>query len=103
MNKADFVSEVRLLNWNDILPCNNNVNEVFDSIINKVTEIVDKFAPIRKLIQKQTKSLAKPWVTAGIRTLYSDKKIDYTKSILSPKMLVYLQNTNFIVIRLVIF
>ena len=32
MNKADFVSEVRLLNWNDILPCNNNVNEVFDSI-----------------------------------------------------------------------
>ncbi|CAB4018097.1 Hypothetical predicted protein, partial [Paramuricea clavata] len=49
MNEADFVSEVNLLNWNGILPHNNNVNDVFDSFINKITDIVDNFAPIKEL------------------------------------------------------
>jgi hypothetical protein len=72
MNQADFVSEVHLLNWNDILPHNNNLNDVFDSFINKITDIVDKFAPIKKLSKRQVKTLAKPWVRNS--SLYSSKK-----------------------------
>jgi hypothetical protein len=79
MNQADFVSEVHLLNWNDILPHNNNVNDVFDSFINKITDIVDKFAPIKKLSKRQVKTLAKPWVTAGIRASIQVKNRLYKK------------------------
>ena len=52
---------------NNILPHNNNVNDVFYSFINKITDIVDKFVPIKKLNKRQIKTLAKSWVTAGIR------------------------------------
>jgi hypothetical protein len=79
MNQADFVSEVHLLNWNDILPHNNNVNDVFDSFINKITDIVEHFAPIKKLSKRQVKTLAKPWVTAGIRASIQVKNRLYKK------------------------
>ena len=58
-------------------------------IINKVTEIVDKFAPIRKLSKKQTKSLAKPWVTAGIRTSIQIKTRLYKKYIKSKNACIF--------------
>ena len=67
MDNAEFASEMNAVNWNDILPQNNDVNDIFDSFINKVTAIVDKFAPLKRLSNKQIKNFAKPWVTVGIR------------------------------------
>ena len=67
MDNAEFASEMNAVNWNDILPQNNDVNDIFDSFINKVTAIVDKFPPLKRLSNKQIKNFAKPWVAVGIR------------------------------------
>ena len=40
---------------------------VFQSFYSKISEIVDKHAPVRQLTRKEVKSLAKPWVTEGIK------------------------------------
>ena len=37
----------------------------------KINEIIDNYAPLRKLSKKEIKQLSKPWITVGIRNSIS--------------------------------
>ena len=64
-----FKSEYDKINWNEsIKPEKNDANFSFNSFLVKLTELIDKFAPNKKLNNKQVKLLDKPWIKKGILT-----------------------------------
>ena len=53
------------MNWSEVLGSESgttDVNTVFQSFYDRITEIINKYAPIRKLSREEIKSLSKPWV-----------------------------------------
>ena len=79
-----LISEVRNVNWSEVLGSESgatDVNTVFQSFYDRITEIINKHAPIRKLSRKEIKSLSKPWVTPGIKTSIRNKDKFYKRLI----------------------
>ena len=85
-----------------------DVNTVFQNFYDRITEIINKHAPIRKLSRKEIKSLSKPWVTPGIKTSIRNKEKFYKRfietrnlyffklsiSIIATRLFTYLDLTN---------
>ena len=44
----------------------DNFDSLFANFISNFKTVIDKHAPMKKLSQKQTKLLSKPWITKGI-------------------------------------
>ena len=44
----------------------DNFDSLFANFILNFETVIDKLAPMKKLSQKQTKLLSKPWITKGI-------------------------------------
>ena len=67
-NEAMLFEEVRMINWGDVLPETEDVNLIFESFhINKLSNIINRHAPLRKLSKKEIRIEVKPWITNGIR------------------------------------
>ena len=84
LDSEALISEVRNVNWSEVLGSESgatDVNTVFQSFYDRITEIIHKHAPIRKLSRKETKSLSKPWVTPGIKTSIRNKDKFYKRLI----------------------
>ena len=47
----------------------DNFNDIFDQFVNRIGEIINKHAPLRRLSRKQQKLARKPWITKDIFTL----------------------------------
>ena len=73
-NQEDFVHEVSEINWE-----NNDANLSFDQFLSKITQIMDKHFPIKRLTNKEHKRKYKPWITSGILTSISRKNKLYKK------------------------
>ena len=66
-DKASLVADITNLNWHDILEIEKgDINHSFDSFDQKVNEILNKHAPLKKLNKKQLRLQSKPWITPGI-------------------------------------
>ena len=66
-NEAKFIEEVAEVNWMTVLCNSENVNFIFSSFLDKLSELVDKHVPLKKLSKRKVKLLSKPWITKGIR------------------------------------
>ena len=84
-NQEQFVEEVRLVNWEEVLYDTEDVNHIFDSFYTKISETVEKHVPLRKLSKKQACLSIKPWITKGLLVSIA-KKNKFYKS--------YLKNRN---------
>ena len=65
LDSEALISEVRNVNWSEVLGSETgttDVNTVFHNFCDRIAEIINKYAPIRKLSRKEIKSLSKPWV-----------------------------------------
>ena len=65
LDSEALISEVRNVNWSEVLGSETgttDVNTVFHNFYDRIAEIINKYAPIRKLSRKEIKSLSKPWV-----------------------------------------
>ena len=51
----------------------NDPNKVILKIVNVITEITNKYTPLRKLSPKEVKSKTKPWLTKGLLKSLSTK------------------------------
>lgn len=80
-NQSDLVDEVAAINWETVLPNADDVNIYFDSFYDKLTEIVDKHVPIKKISKRRAKLLSKPWITKAILKSIKVKNKFYTKYI----------------------
>ena len=73
LNEEELLAEVQAINWEEVLPSAPDVNLIFDSFHAKITEIVDKHAPLRKLSKKEMQLRAKPWITKGLKAAIAIK------------------------------
>jgi hypothetical protein len=55
-----------IINWEEVLPDTEDVNEIFNFFYDKISETVEKHAPLRKLSKKHACSFAKLWITKGL-------------------------------------
>ena len=65
LDSEALIPEVRNVNWSEVLGSESgatDVNTLFQSFYDRIAEIINKYAPIRKLSRKEIKSLSKPWV-----------------------------------------
>ena len=84
LDSESLISEVGNVNWSEVLGSESgatDVNTVFQNFYDRITEIINKYAPIRKLSRKEIESLYKPWVTPGIKTSIRNKKTFYKQFI----------------------
>ena len=82
LDKDALASELSSIDWNEVFVSDSeatNVNTLFQSFYSRITEVIDKHVPVRKLTRKEIKSLSKPWVTFGIKTTIRVKQKLYEK------------------------
>ena len=62
-----FDSDLKNTNWNEILKIERgDVDYSFEIFNKKLNEILDKYAPFKKLSIQEEKLSKKPWITSGI-------------------------------------
>ena len=67
LDNENLVADVTNINWHELLSVEKmDVNYSFDNVYNKISEIIEKHAPLKKLSKKEIKLQAKPWITPGI-------------------------------------
>ena len=67
-DQTEFVLDFLDINWNSTLELDHkNVDVSFQNFFDKMNNLTDKYAPLRKLTRKQIKTLTKPWITKGIQ------------------------------------
>ena len=75
-DQENFVLDFLEINWENTLELNKqNVNTSFDNFYNSINNLLDKYAPLKKLTKKQIRTMSKPWISQGILT--SIKKRDH--------------------------
>jgi hypothetical protein len=72
-NELNFLQDIQAADWTNN-PTNNDVNLLFDSFYDKLSNIVDKHIPNKKMSKREIKCLSKPWITFGIRKSLKIKK-----------------------------
>ena len=55
-----LLAEVQSVNWEEVVPAEADVEQLFDSFHNKLTEIVDKHVPLKRVSKRQSKMQSKP-------------------------------------------
>ena len=95
-NDSALVDEIRSIDWSTILPDSYDVNALFNSFYSKLSHIVDKQVPLKKLQEKEIKLMSKPWITPAIKVSI-DIKNNLYKNYLKTRSLHYIctQNLNF--------
>lgn len=78
-NQNIFLDDISAIDWNDILPQTDNVDEIFTSFYNNINTIIDKHVPLKQLSKREVKFRSKPWISKGIRTSIKKKNKLYNK------------------------
>ena len=94
LDSEALTSEVGNVNWSEVLgvECGaTDVKTVFQNFDDRIAEIINKHAPIRKLSRKEIKSLSKPWVTPGIKTSIRNKE-EFNKRFIETRNPYFLTN-----------
>ena len=66
--------------WTDTLAIkSNDVNKAYNSFLSTINNLLDKYAPEKKLIKKEYKLSLKQWITQGIQTSIKLKDKFYKK------------------------
>ena len=66
-NEVQFKSELRNINWKSVLGINKkDVDFSFSKFFETFNSLLQKHAPIKKLSNKDKKTMKKPWITKGI-------------------------------------
>ena len=62
-----LVNEMNMVDWSITLSQNNDVNAMFDSFYLKISQVIDKHVPLKKLTKNEIKFNSKPWITPGLK------------------------------------
>ena len=66
-DKTDLIADVININWHELLSVElADTNSSYDIFNNKITEVLDKHIPLKKLNKKEMRLRAKPWITPDI-------------------------------------
>ena len=74
-NEPDLIDEVRGINWQHVLT-DPDPSTLFEIFLNKMSSIIDKHLPIKRLSKKELKIQSKSWITSGIKkSIYVKNKL----------------------------
>ena len=62
--KEQYLADLSQINWPDLY--STDLHEITSACINKVKDIVNKHAPLKKATNSKMKQLNKPWLTRGL-------------------------------------
>jgi hypothetical protein len=72
-------ADVSNIDWYNVLPNDNNVNNLFQSFHSEILKVVDRHAPVTRISRNEVKTMSKPWITSGIRKSIKRKNKLYKK------------------------
>ena len=70
MDKEEFLAEITDLNWE---LTDENPSDSLSKLLDRVETRLNKYAPYKKIIQKEIKNITKPWIMRGIQKSISRK------------------------------
>ena len=79
MDEEGLVAEVHSIDWDETFAYAQDINSIFEIFHTKINEVIDKYAPLKKLSKREYKLHVKPWVTKGIRVSIAEKNKIYKK------------------------
>ena len=81
-NEVQFKSELCDIDWKSVLEINKkDVDFSFSKFFETFNNLLQKHAPIKKLSNKDKKTMKKPWITKGILKSIEEKNRIYRKCI----------------------
>ena len=67
IDQPNLMNELSKINWYYTKETSSsNVNDDTSTFLNQVNSIIDKYAPLKKITNKEYKLRSKPWITKGI-------------------------------------
>ena len=78
-NAELFEADVSNIDWYNVLPNDNNVNNLFQSFHSEILKVVDRHAPVTRISRNEVKTMSKSWITSGIRKSIKRKNKLYNK------------------------
>ena len=67
-DQENFILDYFSKDWNnDIKEEHANVNLSFENFLHKITYILNKYSPIKKVSKQKLKFKSKPWITPGVQ------------------------------------
>ena len=58
-NRNIFLDDISAIDWNDILPQTDSVDEIFTSFYDSINTIIDKHVPLKPLSKREVKFRSK--------------------------------------------
>ena len=67
-NKDAYLNDINSINWNSVLNIHetDDLNTLTGQVMDTLTMVINKHAPIKLASRRKSKLLAKPWTTNGI-------------------------------------
>ena len=65
---AEFIEELNNINWNESMDEEADVNTSLDTFYNKIENLLNIMAPIKKQTKRELRTEQRPWITKGILT-----------------------------------
>ena len=66
--EAEFINEVKTIDWQYEKSELSNPSLMFSNFLDKLSPVIDKHIPLKKVSNKQHKYDSKPWITKGLQT-----------------------------------
>ena len=64
-DQENFLIDLALLRWDEFLD-ENDANTLFEALISKINNLIDKYAPLKKMTKQEFRRMQKRWITTGI-------------------------------------
>ena len=64
--KEQYLADISQINWPDLYSNSTDLHEITYACINKVKDIVNRHAPLKRATNSKMKQLNKPWLTQGL-------------------------------------
>ena len=81
MDTENFLLDVAALDMDAEIIVDNDGERSLDNLLTKINNLIDKYAPLKKITRAEFKQTRKPWITNGILTSIRNKDKLYHKYI----------------------
>ena len=78
-NRERFAYEISNLTWADVISPEFDTNTSLSNFYNKITNLLDEMAPIKRLTKKEKGLTERPWITTGILKSMASRDKSYSE------------------------
>ena len=78
-----YIQDINAIDWNVLISSDSNINDLTNSVIRSINNVIEKHAPIRMASRNKQKQLRKPWITNAILKSIKNKQSMYKTHFLS--------------------